>query len=147
MGSNLEEAVDTFQMVNVHIGAGFVNLPRHSLTQIMSMLPKKVAKIINEESLEAGRWYAAYLSSKLSSDSILPFLEHDLKISWNLDEVEIVEEDVMVNFRATSFNMTGDITKLLVLYTRGLFDELGYSVNEEDVLPGLVSFRFLKKPS
>lgn len=147
MGSNLEEAVDTFQMVNVHIGAGFVNLPRHSLTQIMSMLPNKASKIINEESLEAGRWYAAYLSSKLSSDSILPFLEHDLKISWNLDEVEIVEEDVMVNFRATSFNMTGDITKLLVLYTRGLFDELGYSVNEEDVLPGLVSFRFLKKPN
>ena len=147
MGSNLEEAVDTFQMVNVHIGAGFVNLPRHSLTQIMSMLPDKASKIINEESLEAGRWYAAYLSSKLSSDSILAFLEHDLKISWNLDEVEIVEEDVMVHFRATSFNMTEDVTKLLVLYTRGLFEELGYSVNEEDVLPGLVSFRFLKKPN
>ncbi len=147
MGSNLKEAVDTFQMVNVHIGAGFVNFPRHSLNRIVTLLPNKASKIINEESLEAGRWYAAYLSSKLSSDSILAFLEHDLKISWNLDEVEIVEEDVMVHFRATSFNMTEDVTNLLVLYTRGLFEELGYSVNEEDVLPGLVSFKFLKKPN
>ncbi len=80
-------------------------------------------------------------------NSILTFLEHDLKISWNLDEVKIVEEDVMVHFRFTSFNMTENVTQLLVLYTRGLFDELGYSVNEEDVLPGLVSFRFIKKPS
>ena len=129
MDSNLEEAVNTYQLVTIHKGAGLVNIPRHSLTRIVTLLPNKAAKIINEESFEAGRWYAAYLSSKLSSDSILAFLEHDLKISWNLDEVEIVEEDVMVHFRAASFNMTGDVTKLLVLYTRGLFDECGYSVN------------------
>ena len=54
------------------------------------------------------------------------------------------EEDVLVHFRATSFNMSGDITELFVLYTRGVFEELGYSVNDEDVLPGLVSFKFIK---
>lgn len=145
MDSNLEEAVDTFQMVQVHKGAGLVNLPRYSLSRIVTLLPKKVAKILSKEYMEAGRWYAAYLSSKLSSDSILTFLEHDLKISWNLDEVEIVEEDVMVNFRCNSFNMTENVTQLLVLYTRGLFEGLGYSINEEDMLPGLVSIKFLKK--
>jgi len=147
MGSNLEEAVDTFQMVNVHRGAGLVNLPRNSLTRIVSMVPDEAVNILHEGSMEAGRWYAAYISSKLSSDTILAFLENDLRVSWNLDEVEIVEEDVVVHFRATSFNMTKDITELLVLYTRGVFEELGYSVSEEDVLPGLVSFTFLKTSS
>lgn len=144
MGSNLEEAVDTFQMVEVHRGAGLVNLPRNSLTRIVSMLPDDAVAVLQEGSLEAGRWYASYLSSKLPPDSILSFLQSDLRISWNLDEVEIVEEDVLVHFRATSFNMSGDITELFVLYTRGVFEEWGYSVNDEDVLPGLVSFKFIK---
>ncbi len=145
MGSNLEEAVDTFQMVEVHKGAGLVNLSRNSLTKIVSMLPDDAVAMFQEGSMEAGRWYAAYLSSKLSPGSILSFLQNDLRTSWNLDEVEIVKEDVLVHLRATSFNMSGDITELFVLYTRGVFEELGYSVKDEDVLPGLVSFKFIKK--
>ena len=50
----------------------------------------------------------------------------------------------MVELRATCFNMSTTLTDLLVLYTKGVFDGLGYSVNEEDVLPGLVSLKFLK---
>jgi len=145
MGSNLEEAVDVFQMVQVHKGAGLVNLPRHSLTRIVSMLSDEALAVLKEGSLEAGRWYGSYLSSRLSSESILTFLQMDLRISWNLDEVEIVEEDVLVYFRAASFNMPMGITDLFVLYTMGVFDELGYSVKDEDVLPGLVSFKFLQK--
>ncbi len=144
MGSNLEEAVDTFQVVNVHKGAGLVNLPRNSLTRIISMLPDDAVAVLQEGSLEAGRWYGAYISSKLATESILSFLHNDLMISWNLDEVEIIEEDVLVHFRATSFNMSRDVTDLFVLYTRGVFEELGYSVNDKDVLPGLVSFKFIK---
>ena len=144
MGSNLEKAVDTYQLVNIHKRAGLVNLSRRTLTRIVSILPDESVKILNEGSKEAGQWYAAYISSKLPSDSVLLFLENDLKISWNLDEVKIVEEDVLVHFRCTSFNMTVGITELLVLYTRGVFEELGYSVKDEAVLPGLVSFTFLK---
>jgi len=145
MDSNLEEAVDTFQMVQVHKGAGLVNLPRNSLTRIVSLLPDEAVAMFQEGSLEAGRWYAAYLSSKLSPESILTFLQSDLRISWNLDEVEIVKEDVLIHFRATSFNMPMSVTELFVLYTRGVFEELGYSINEEDVLPGLISFKFIKR--
>lgn len=144
MGTNLEKAVDTLQMVKVHTGAGFINIPRNSLTRIVSMLPDDSVMLLHEGSLEAGRWYAAYISSMLSPDSLLTFLQSDLIVSWNLDEVEIVEEDVLVHLRMTSFNMSRNVTELFVLYTRGVFDELGYSVKDEDVLPGLVSFTFLK---
>ncbi|MBT3283609.1 hypothetical protein HN807_00495 [Candidatus Bathyarchaeota archaeon] len=144
MGSNLEMAVDTFHVVNVHRGAGLVNLPRTSLTRIVSMLQEDEVAMFHEGSLEAGRWYASYISSKLSPDSILSFLQNDLKITWNLDEAEIIEEDVLVYFRATSFNMSKDVTELFVLYTSGIFDELGYSVTDADVLPGLVSFKYIK---
>jgi len=144
MGSNLEKAVDTLQIVNVHRGAGLVNLPRNSLTRIIAILSDDEIAVFQEGSLEAGRWYAAYISSKIAPNSILSFLQDDLRISWNLDEVEIIEEDVLVHFRATSFNMSSDVTDLFVLYTRGVFEELGYSVNDEDILPGLISFKYIK---
>jgi hypothetical protein len=144
MGSNLEKAVDSFHVVNVHRGAGLVNLPRTSLTRIISMLQEDEVAMFHEGSLEAGRWYAAYISSKLSPDSILSFLQDDLRISWNLDEIDIIEEDVLVRFRATSFNMSKDVTMLFVLYTKGIFEELGYSVTDEDMLPGLVSLKCIK---
>ena len=144
MGSNLEYAVDMFELVNVHKGAGLVNLPRNSVNLLLSSMDDTELEIIHEKFTEAGRWYAAYISSKLPLNSILTFLQNDFKVFWNLDEVEIMEQDVIVEFRATSFNMSTSMTDLLVLYTKGVFEELGYSVNEEEVLQGLFSFKFLK---
>jgi hypothetical protein len=144
MGSNLEEAVDIYELVNVHRGAGLVNLPRSSFNKLLSLMSERELDGVREQFAEAGRWYAAYISSKLSSVSILSFLQDDFKVFWNLDEVEIMEQDVIVEFRATSFNMSTNMTELLVLYTKGIFKELEYSTNEEEVLPGLVYFKFLK---
>lgn len=144
MGSNLENAVDMFELVIVHKGAGFVNIPRTSLSHYLKTMAENDPETEWSRWLEAGKWYAAYLSSKMPSEKILGFLEDDLKVFWNLDETEIKEEDVMVYFRACSFNMSTDVTKMLGLYTKGIFQELGYSVNEEDILQGLVSFKFLK---
>ena len=142
MGSNLETAVDMYELVQIHKGAGLVNLPRTMMNECLVLDPSKECD--KERFLEAGKWYAAFISSKLSSEQILSFLENDLLVFWNLDEVEIVEEDVVVDFRATSFSMSISVTEMFVLYTRGIFTELGYSETEKDVLPGLVSLKFLK---
>jgi hypothetical protein len=144
MGSNLEDAVDMYELVNVHKGAGLVNLPRNSVNLLLSSIDDAELNVICDKFSEAGSWYAAYISSKLPSDSILSFLQEDFKVFWNLDEVEIIEQDVVVEFRATSFNMSTGLTDLLVLYTKGVFEELGYSTSEEEALPGLVFFKFLK---
>jgi hypothetical protein len=144
MGSDLVAAVDMYELVNIHKGAGLVNLPRNSLNQLIASLDDSELDKVHDKSIEAGRWYAAYISSKMTSESILPFLENDFMIFWNLDEVEILEQDVMISFRATCFNMSTDLTNLLVLYTKGVFEELGYEVNYEDILPGLISIKFLK---
>jgi hypothetical protein len=144
MGSNLENAVDVFELVNVHKGAGLVNLPRNSVNQLMSSMDETELYEIHENFFEAGRWYAAYISSKFSSDHLLTFLQDDFKVFWNLDEVEIIERDVLVEFRATSFRLSSKLTDLLVMYTKGIFEEMGYTATVEEILPGLVFFRFLK---
>ena len=142
MGSKLEDAVNMYELVQIHKGAGLLNVPRKIMDSCLSVDPE------NEDDkvrfMEAGKWYAAFISSKLSSERILSFLEDDLRVFWNLDEVEICEEDVIVSFRASSFSMSTIVTEMLVLYTRGIFAELGYSETEKDILPGLVSLKFLK---
>jgi hypothetical protein len=51
----------------------------------------------------------------------------------------------MVDIRLTSFGMSTELTELLVMYTKGFFEELKYSISEEDVLPGLISIKLIKK--
>ncbi len=144
MGANLTDAVDMLELVNIHKGAGFVNLPRTSFNYYLNSMSETDPESEWERWLESGRWYASYLLSKLSPDGVLNFLEGDLRILWNLDETEIIVEDVMVHFRACSFNMSATATRMLALYTKGIFQELGYSINDEDILPGLISFKFIK---
>jgi hypothetical protein len=144
LGSDLKEAVDLFHMNQIHRGAGLVLFQRVGFNELLSKLYLNDPEKILDLWYSSGRWYSAYLSVKLNAD-ILVYLEKDLLISWNLDESEIQAEDVVVTVRLTSFGMSRLFTDLLVMYTRGVFEELGYEISDEDVLPGLISFRFLKR--
>lgn len=144
LGSDLKEAVDLYQMNEIQRGAGMVFFQRAVFSELLSILFENEREKILETWYRSGRWYSAYLSARLHQD-ILEYLEKDLLISWNLDESELIIKDVMVNVRLASFGMSTQYTDLLVVYTKGIFDELGYDASDEDVLPGLISIKFLKK--
>ena len=144
LGSGLKEAVDLYQMNKIQRGAGMIFFQRTGLMDLLSNLVIEDREKLLETWYSSGRWYAAFLSARLDQD-ILEFLEKELLISWNLDESEIITKDVMVYVRLTSFGMSAQFTDLLVVYTKGIFDELGYAVSEQDVLPGLISINFLKQ--
>lgn len=145
MGSNLEEAVDTYRLVTVQRGAGSICVNRARFKELVERLYLEDAEELSGLWYESGRWYGAYLRTKLNGESIFGFLEKDLLVTWNLDEAEIRQEDVLVFVRCTSFGMSRELTDLLVHYLVGLMEELGYSENDRDVLRGLVIMKFLKK--
>jgi len=144
LGANVKDAVNILHMAQVHRGAGLINFQRTGVRDLIKRLYEEDSKGLLELWYRSGRWYAAYLSNRLIGD-FFTFFEQDLLVSWNLDESEILIEDVVVNVRLTSFGMSREFTDLLVVYTKGFFEELGYVVSDEDVLPGLVSFKFIKK--
>lgn len=144
LGSSLKDAVDILHMAQVHHGAGIINFQRAGMKDLVKRLYDESPEDLMQLWYSSGRWYAAYLSNKLNGD-LFSFLEQDLLVSWNLDESEIRIEDVVVNLRLTSFGMSHEFTELLIMYTKGVFDELGYIVSDEDILPGLVSFKFIRK--
>ena len=145
MGSNLEEAVDTYRLVTVQRGAGSICVNRARLKELVERLYLEDAEELSGIWYESGRWYGAYLLTKLNGEDVFGFLEKDLLVMWNLDETEIRREDVIVSIRCTSFGMSRELTDLLVHYLVGLMEELGYGENDREVLRGLVLMKFLKK--
>ena len=146
LGSNLKDAVDLLHMAQVHRGAGLINIQRAGFKDLIKQLYMEDSESLLKLWYSSGRWYAAYLSNRLNGE-LFDFFRRDLFVSWNLDESEINVEDVVVNVRLTSFGMSSEFTELLVLYTKGFFEELGYVGSEEDVLPGLISLKLIKKLS
>jgi len=145
MGSSLEEAVDTYRLVTVQRGAGGIYVNRVRFKELIERLYLEDAEELSSIWYESGKWYGAYLLTKLNGEGVFGFLEKDLLVTWNLDEVEIRQEDVLVSIRCTSFGMSRELTDLLVHYLVGLMDELGYGENDREVLRGLVMMKFLKK--
>ena len=143
LNSDLKEAVDMYHMNLVQRGAGMLIFQRAGFKDLLSNLDIEKREKLLETWYRSGRWYSAYLSARLDQD-ILEFLETDLLITWNLDESEIKTKDVMVSVRLTCFGMSPQFTDFLVMYTKGIFGELGYDISDEDVLPGLISVNFLK---
>ena len=144
LGSDLKETVDLYHMNQIQRGAGMVFFQRAGFKGLLTKLFKNDRETLLELWYNSGRWYSAYLSARLNQE-VLSFLEKDLLVSWNLDESEILTKDVLVSIRLTSFGMSTQFTDLLVVYTKGIFEELGYDVSSEDILPGLISMKFLKK--
>jgi len=145
MGSSLEEAVDTYRLVTVQRGAGSIFVNRARFKELVERLYLEDAEELSGIWYESGSWYGAYLLTKLNVENIFGFLEKDLLVTWNLDEAEIKQQDVLVSVRCTSFGMSMELTDLLVHYLVGLMEELGYTENDRDVLRGLVIMKFLKK--
>ena len=144
MNSSLKNAVDLLHMTQVHRGAGLINFQRTAFIDLLKKLYSEDPEALIDLWHSSGRWYAAYLSNRLNGD-FFDFFRQDLLVSWNLDESDIIIKDVQVDVRLTSFGMSIELTDLLIVYTKGFFEELGYSVSEEDVLPGLISIKFIKK--
>jgi len=143
LDSSVKDAVDILHMAQVHKGAGLINFQRAGVKDLIKRLYDEDSEGLLNIWYRSGRWYAAYLSNLLNGN-LFRFFEKDLLVSWNLDESDIHVKDVVVDVRLTSFGMSPEFTELLVVYTKGFFEELGYKVFNEDILSGLVSFKFRK---
>jgi hypothetical protein len=141
MGITLNEAVDTHRLLQVQRGSGAVQIPRSRLTSVVRELLQGDQEELLTAWGEAGRWYGEYLHALLGGEAV-DFLEKDLLVSWNLDEVEVRNEEITVDIRIASFVIPLELTELLTSYVKGVMDALGYEIHEEECLRGLAALRF-----
>jgi hypothetical protein len=141
--SSLNHAVDIYRLVTIQQGAGGLTVPRTTLNQFLTNFTIKTDEM-EKIWFEAGRWYGEYLNTKLGYNESLIFLENDLKFSWNLDEVEILDNKYDVKIRCVSFMMTENLTELLLSYIRGIMAALNYKETKEEHLRGMIFLKYNK---
>jgi hypothetical protein len=144
MKASLKEAVDLYRLVNIQQDAGAVNIPRNTLNQIIEELYSKEEEKLKKMWYDAGRWYGEYLNTKLGEDEALSFLEKDLKLSWNLNEVEIKNKDHTASIRCVSFMMSQEFTELLQNYISGVMTSMRYKEAEKNYIRGIITLKYNK---
>jgi hypothetical protein len=142
LGVSVEEAVDFYRLMDVQRGAGAVQVSRESLDRLIGKLYVSSGEELRGIWREAGRWYGEYLRVKLRGNDVLGFFEKALLLSWNLDEVEVKEEDGEVRLRCASFMMPLERTELLMSYVSGVMLSLGYGEVGREYLRGIVLLRY-----
>lgn len=142
LGTSPRDAVDLYQLIQVQKGSGAVHIPRSSLDHLLGELYPDNEEELRRIWFEAGRWYGEYLRTKLRGEDVLGFFEKALLISWNLDEVEINNDDGGITLRCTSFMMALESTELLISYISGAMHSLGYEEQGRDYLRGMATVQY-----
>jgi len=141
LGVTLDETVDTYRLLRVQRGSGAVQIPRSRLTSVVRELIRDDKGELLAAWYEAGRWYGEYLHTLLGEEAV-DFLEKDLLVSWNLDEVEVRNDEITVDLRIASFVISLELTELLISYVKGVMASLGYEISKEECLRGLAALNF-----
>jgi len=145
MGASVNEAVEEYYIQDVLRASGAIQIPRSNFNALISGLHSGHREELLGDWKRAGRWYGEYVHARLG-EGALGFLEKALLLSWNLDEVSIENDGLLVRLRLTSFVMSLELTELLVSYIAGVMASLGYAPVEKDYVRGLATLVYRRVP-
>jgi len=140
-GASLEEVTDLFNIHEVMRVSGAIQIQRSDFDEMLQESYEKDREKLLADWRTAGRWYGEYLRA-VFKDGVLDHLEKVLRVSWNLNEVEVAEEDYTVKISFTSFTMSSEFTELLVDFMSGLMTALGYKAKKVDAVKGLAALTY-----
>jgi hypothetical protein len=140
-GVPLDEAVESYRILRVQLAAGAIQVPRRSLDAVVKVLFSADKKATLSDWAEAGKWYGEYLRTVFGEGAV-DVVGGVLKVSWNLDEVEMRREEMKAELRFASFALSEDVTELLVSYIAGVMGSLGYERREGAFVRGLAKLSF-----
>jgi hypothetical protein len=140
-GTSLKEVTALFNIHEVIRASGTIQIQRSDFDEMLQESYEKDREKLLADWRIAGRWYGEYLRAVFRGE-VLEYLEKVLRISWNLNEVEVVDEDFTVKISFTSFTMSSEFTELLVEFISGLMTALGYKAEEVDAVKGLAALTY-----
>lgn len=142
LGASLREAVDLYQLMQIQKGANTVQIRRSNLDYLIRELYPTNGEELRRIWYESGQWYGAYLRTKLKDDDVLGFFERVLLVSWNLDEVDIRNDDGDITLRCTSFTMSLENTDLILRFISGAMSSFGYEEMTKDYMRGIATVHY-----
>ncbi len=140
-GVPLDEAIESYRILRVQLASGAIQVPRRSLDAVVKVLFSADKEATLSDWAEAGKWYGEYLRT-LFGEGAIEMVGGVLKVSWNLDEVEMRREEMKAELRFASFALSEDVTELLVSYIAGVMGSLGYERRGGEFVRGLAKLSF-----
>jgi plasmid stability protein len=140
-GVPLAEAVESYRILRVQLASGAIQVPRQSFDTVVKALYSADKEAALSDWVEAGKWYGEYLRTLFGGDAI-EVIGGVLKVSWNLDEVEVRHDEMKAELRFASFTLSEDLTELLVSYIVGVMGALDYERREGEFIRGLAKLSF-----
>lgn len=145
MGASVKEAVEEYYIQDVMRASGAIQIPRSNFNTMINVLHRGHREELLGAWERAGRWYGEYVHARLG-EGALEFLKKALLLSWNLDEVSVENDGLLVKLRLTSFVISLELTELLVSYITGAMTSLGYATLEKDYIRGLATLVYKRVP-
>ena len=140
-GISLDEAIESYRILRVQLASGAVQVPRQRLDTVVKSLFTSDKEATLSDWAEAGKWYGEYLRT-LFGEGAIEVIGGVLKVSWNLDEVEMWQDDMKAELRLASFALSEEVTELLVSYIAGVMGSLGYQRRDGEFIGGLAKLNF-----
>jgi hypothetical protein len=143
LGYTPEQAEEYLEIMQAQRNLGGAFVPADVLTYLNKKACASEAKQLEKKWYESGTWHGKYLNEKFE-DPIQAFKKFLEATRWDLNEVEVKQNQGTIKFRCISTLLTGEATELLAKFIEGAINSIGYQTAKCDTLKGMIVLDFEK---
>ena len=141
LGFTPEQAAEFLEIMQAQRNLGGAFVPADVLTYLNSKARGAEVEQLEKKWYESGQWHGKYLNEKFE-DPVQAFKKFLEATRWDLNEVEVKQNEHTIKFRCISTLLTGKSTELLAKFIEGAINSIGYQTAKSDTLKGMIVLDF-----
>lgn len=141
LGYNPRQVGEILEVLHTHRTLGGAFVPQDVLNLLIENAYKAEKEQLQTKWYESGKWYGKYLKEKFENpvQAFKTFLE---ATRWDLNEVELKQNENEVKLRCISTTLTAEGTELLAKFIEGAIRGIGYQTLKTDCMRGMIVLQF-----
>jgi len=146
LGLTLPEVVDAYALLKMERETGAVITSSDILSYLIGKLYPKEKQALRELWRSSGQWYGKYLLAKFHDQDPVEMLRRRLvTCAWDVTDVNLVRNVDQVKLRIVAPYLPVENTELFSEHLEGIMQSLGYTLEKNDTMRGIILLEFSKK--
>jgi hypothetical protein len=142
-GNMLKDVVDFHELMEIYKSSGAKIVSDESFNYLISKIYPTDKDSLHEKWYGFGRLCGKSLMARYENP--IGMLERFLaETEWNLNEVEVMNEKGKAKIRCVSPILSVENTELITRFIDGIMYELGYKMEAQDCVRGIISLEYVK---
>jgi hypothetical protein len=141
LGYTPKQAAEFLEIMHAQRNLGGAFIPADVLTYLNNKACDAELEQLEKKWYESGKWHGKYLNEKFE-DPIQAFKKFLEATRWDLNEVEVKQNEHTIKFRCISTLLTGKATDLLATFIEGAMHSIGFQTTKSDTLKGMIVLDF-----